>query len=94
MIKTFYFLLFLNFLNAYNIYYFTDFRNIIKYRICKNINYNQVLTLKNNSLINNIYIQESNRFILFELKNNSIYNYKNTKRFDLLGILPIINIFK
>ena len=90
-----YFLIFIN-----NIYSYTHINylnhiflpKIVNKRICKRVNDYDIRKFQKN--VSNIYITNDNRYMLLELKNNSIYNYKNNKNTDILGIIYLINIFK
>ena len=55
------------------------------------ISYNDIIKIKND--VNRIYVHKDNKYVLLLLNNKTIYNYKNTKYDDILGILPIISLF-
>jgi hypothetical protein len=86
------FILFINNIYSFEIINYNCDMKLLKYNtICKRLDYNDVCKIKNN--VNKLYIVKQNRYVILELQNNTIYNYKNSKKNDILGILHIISLF-
>jgi len=84
-------LVFINIINSFNIIPYNP--NLFKCNmICKRIKYNQIINLKEN--IEELFLNKDNTFLLLKLKNNTVYTYLNTKKRDILGILPIIMLLE
>jgi len=88
MIKFFYFLLFLNFLNAYNTIHFMNMKNIIIFNNISKVIYNDyyIFNLKNNPSLSNEINLETKKPLLLKLNEDNndiyskilnIYDYKN-----------------
>jgi len=81
MIRFFYFLLFLNFLDASNTIYFTSLKNICIFNNISKIVYNKniIFNLKNNTLSNN-FLLKTKKPVLLDLKidiNDDYYKILN-----------------
>ena len=59
--------------------------------MCNKISYNNIIKEKNN--IDRLYLNYDNSVVFIKLRNGTkIYNYRNTKNKDILGILPFISL--
>ena len=78
-------------MNSRNLFIIVVFYSLFTITMNYCINYNQIYSIKNN--LKDLAISKDNTIVYLKLKNNTICEYYNTKKNDVLGIIHILALF-